>query len=230
MTKLNNFVEQQRKIYADLAEKFGHDPLALGLTKGKGAERMYQLVSDWDLEGSSFLDVGCGFGDFLRFAELQGIKNLNYIGIDITTESIETAKKLAEASPSGYKTRFICGDILSLDANDIKSDYVMCSGVLGFKTDDNIYACFQSLLGKMWECANIAVSLNMPSDKVDFRNDYSPYYNPAALIEIAYSYSRRLIWKNDLFPFQPALIIYKDDTFNPETSMFNATENVLEER
>ncbi|MCL2051110.1 MAG: class I SAM-dependent methyltransferase [Lachnospiraceae bacterium] len=228
MAELNNFAAQQRKIYSDLAAKHGHDPLALGLTKGKQAERMLHLTSDWDLSGSSFLDVGCGFGDFLRFAELRGVRNLNYTGIDITMESIETAKRLAAAAPSDYQINFILGDILSLDAKDIKSDYVMCSGVLGFKTDDNIYACFQSLLGKMWECANIAVSLNMPSDKVDFRNDYSPYYNPAAIIEIAYSYSRRLIWKNDLFPFQPALIIYKDETFNPDTSMFYATENILD--
>ena len=228
MAKLNNFVEQQRKIYSELAAKHGHDPLALGFTKGRGAERMFQLTSEWDLNGSSFLDVGCGFGDFLRFAEMRGIKDLNYIGIDITEESIEIAKKVSSASPPDYKTRFICGDILSMDENELKSDYVMCSGVLGFKTDDNIYACFQSLLGKMWECANMAVSLNMPSDKVDFRNDYSPYYNPAAIIEIAYSYSRRLVWKNDLFPFQPALIIYKDDSLNPESSMFYAAESILD--
>jgi SAM-dependent methyltransferase len=227
MATLNNFVEQQRKTYAELAAKHGHDPLALGLTKGKAAERMLQLTVDWDLNGKSFLDVGCGFGDFLRFAEMRGIKDLDYTGVDFTPESIEIANKQAASSPEDYKTRFFCGDFLSFDTELLKSDYVMCSGILGYKTDDNIYTCFQSLLSKMWECANTAVSLNMPSDKVDFRNDYSPYFNPAAIIEIAYSYSRRLVWKNDLFPFQPALIIYKDDSLNPETSMFYATENIL---
>jgi SAM-dependent methyltransferase len=86
---------QTKKRYGDRFAQFGYSPVTLGWNKGKQFERFHQLTSEWgNMSGSSFLDIGCGFGDFLKFLDISGVKDYSYTGIDITPELIAKAQEI----------------------------------------------------------------------------------------------------------------------------------------
>lgn len=75
-----------------------------------------------NLNDSSIVDVGCGFGEFLCFLEYKKIKAKEYLGIDCEEQMIKISK-------SRFKTNnFLVKDVLKDTL--IKKDYYICSGAL----------------------------------------------------------------------------------------------------
>ena len=66
--------------YKGLFKLHGTKPDALGWHKGNQFLRFKQLTDLFDLNGASFCDVGCGFGDFNKYLEVNKIVNYNYLG------------------------------------------------------------------------------------------------------------------------------------------------------
>ena len=73
-------------------------------------------------EGSSVLDIGCGFGHW--YEALKDIKGVDYLGVDYSKEMIERAKKRYPDA------RFMVGDAYKLKFADKSFDYVLCFDVL----------------------------------------------------------------------------------------------------
>lgn len=74
----------------------------------------------------SILDIGCGFGDLLRFLKINKIK-LSYEGIDINKNFIEKNKKTFNKKNKFYHKS------LSNYSNKKKPDIVACFGLLNYK-------------------------------------------------------------------------------------------------
>ena len=82
-----------RERYLQRLAEFGHDPRALGWTKGKQEERFSALTSRVDLtRAKSVLDVGCGFGDLFPFLTERGFRG-RYVGIDFIDELLEVGRQ-----------------------------------------------------------------------------------------------------------------------------------------
>ncbi len=114
--------------------------------------------TDNSLEKISFLDVGCGTGDFLKFLKDNKIKN-DYLGIDIYEPSIEKAK---ERFPEEEK-RFKLDNILNWTVSDktrYKFDYIIASGSLSTYTENN-YNFLNQMLTKIWEHTSKGVYFNL---------------------------------------------------------------------
>ena len=80
----------------------------------------------------SVLDVGCGFGDFFHYCQINEIP-ADYTGVDISTEMIHRAKL---AYPSA---RFFNLDILSPGANlESTYDVVVANGAFNLKVPDQM--------------------------------------------------------------------------------------------
>jgi trans-aconitate methyltransferase len=109
-----------------------------------------------DLNNSSVLDVGCGFGDFYDFLKNKGL-TFSYEGIDINSAMLKVAKE-RHSNIAFQET-----DFGSYNSNK-KFDYVFCSGALSFKTKDykNLYF---SYIKKMFELSTIGVAFNMLNSK-----------------------------------------------------------------
>jgi ubiquinone/menaquinone biosynthesis C-methylase UbiE len=58
-------------------------------------------------KGSHILDVGCGLGDFIRFAAKY---NCTGVGIDFSENMVNRAREIARVSPNGEKCTFMHGD------------------------------------------------------------------------------------------------------------------------
>ena len=72
------FMETLNKYYEKLYKKYGYSPKSLGWEKGKQFLRFHQLTCDFELKNASILDVGCGFGDFIKYLNLNKIKNFKF--------------------------------------------------------------------------------------------------------------------------------------------------------
>lgn len=87
--------------------------------------------------GYRVLDVGCGFGNLLEYLP----KNINYVGIDISQNYINYAKKR-------YKSRgkFICADVTKQELREGKFDVVFISSLFHHLSNSQMKKLLESLL------------------------------------------------------------------------------------
>ena len=76
--KKSDIVTHYQKLY----KKYGLNPASLGWLKGKQEIRFKILTEIGNLENSSILDIGCGFGDLVAYLESEKIK-AEYMGIHV---------------------------------------------------------------------------------------------------------------------------------------------------
>jgi len=136
MEQLNTLVEQhyyQPELYEEILERLKGqgidiDHVARNDIAGvdefhvRGAEVSNELVTEYVLNGSDVLDVGCGIGGPSRMLAVDF--DCRVTGIDISQEFIRTAQKLSELVGVGDKTEFIQADALNLPFKDGSFDVV----------------------------------------------------------------------------------------------------------
>lgn len=207
--------------YKVLFSQYGVDEKSLGWTKNKQSLRFAQMLSPFDLDGSSVLDIGCGFGDLLSYIK-SGYpdSSVDYTGIDIVPDFIDVAKQ------KNADGNFINADLFSFEP-DKKYKYVVACGCLTYldpNKEDESYEFVDAFIGKALEhCTEDGVAVfHFMTDKVDFRSSEEDFHiSPERMLNIAYSHSRRVILDNSIFPFEACLFVYKDDSFKKETTVFN---------
>ncbi len=87
---------------------------------------------DWSDTNTSVLDIGCGFGELLRY--LRQIKEFQgkYTGIDILDAFIKMGSKLHSNDNRNY---FISSDVLSYEWKDSQYDFVLSIGSVATNYD-----------------------------------------------------------------------------------------------
>src|SRR5580698_2884517 len=80
--------------YNERLNRYGYSSETLGWgKKDRRKLRFHILSSQWNFDGCSVLDFGCGFGDFYAFAIESGLK-IDYTGVDINPDLINEARKV----------------------------------------------------------------------------------------------------------------------------------------
>jgi SAM-dependent methyltransferase len=189
--------------YNKRLDEFGVSEQALGWgSKGRAKLRYEILLSQWDINGSSVLDFGCGFGDMFEYISAKGIKDVAYTGVDINPNFIELATaKYADTA------RFQLKNLLE-DEGTEQVDFVLSSGVFNHALDDNmgfIRKCFD----KFNEVSRKGFAINFLSDKVAFKYDYTYHADPAEILNLAYKYSNNVVLRNDYMPFEFTIFVNK---------------------
>jgi len=93
-------------------------------------DMIYELLPE-DLQESTLVDAGCGFGDFYSYLEHNNNLPKEYIGIDSIDTMCEIARKKTNS-------QIIHADLTN---TEIKvSDYIVCSGAM------NLLTYFETLL------------------------------------------------------------------------------------
>lgn len=99
------------------------------------------LVQNTKLKpGFKVLDVGCGFGNLLEFLP----KNINYVGIDLSQNYINYAKKRYNS-----RGRFICGDVTKLNLSREKFDVIFIGSLFHHLPGKDVEKLLKSLLHLM---------------------------------------------------------------------------------
>lgn len=197
--------------YNERLQKFGHSYKTLGWPRGRHELRYYILLTQWNLENKSVLDFGCGFGDMCNYAKKLSL-NINYSGIDINEKLILEGKKAYPSVNLEVRDAFEQG-------LDKKYDYILSSGVHNFKIKDN-----WSFIKKTFELYNQysinGFALNFLSSKVEYTLEDTYHSDPAQIVELAYSYSNRIVLRNDYMPFEFTIFVNKQDEFDKDLVVY----------
>lgn len=213
---MSSSILKMEEYYKNLFNKFGYSTESLGWHKGNQFLRFYQLTNHWELENSSILDVGCGFGDFNKYLELNKITKYNYVGIDLLNDFITEANK----QYSNENINFILGNFMKTKINT-NIDYSIASGTFNYKIKEvDCYNYVYDNMKKMFDISNKAIAIDFLSSRVDYFHEHNFNYCPSKILEMAYGLSRRVILNNSFLPFEFAIVIFKDDEFDPKTSKF----------
>jgi SAM-dependent methyltransferase len=203
--------------YTERYDRFGYDPKTLGWVKGKQNIRFDTLTSQFDLDGKSVLDIGCGFGDLNKFLLNKSI-NYSYLGIDVVERLINEATQRYSRKDVEFK----CGDFLSEDVGQF--DYAVGSGIFNFKLDsEDNYTYIERVISKAFSICNAGAAFDFLSDKVDFiKYDYTFHSAPDKILAMCYKYTRNIVLRNDYMPFEFSIFMFKDDSFGKEDTIFNS--------
>lgn len=208
---------EMTKYYKKLYEKHGISHKSLGWHKGNQFLRFFQLTKEWNLDNSSILDVGCGFGDFNTYLKKNNVKNYHYLGIDINDNFIKESKKRY----SENHIKFIKGDFLKTNLN-MKFDYTIASGTFNYKIKGiDCYDYIHKIMKKMYKITEKAFSIDFLSNKVDYAHTHNFNYDPIKILNISYCFSKKIILNNSVFPFEFNIVVYVDDSFEKEATVFN---------
>ncbi len=119
----------RRESYQNTFAEHGDTPQAMQYDTYKAqAKRFVQLIADIEITGKTILDAGCGMGDLVPFLYTKSL-SFDYLGMDITPEFIDVAKKR-------YLSKDVTFDVGNPFDNDLdkKYDIVISSGVMNIKT------------------------------------------------------------------------------------------------
>lgn len=139
--------------YQAAFEQHGESPKALQWTSYKSAAARYrQLINDLELNNKSILDAGCGMGDLLPYIYARAA-NFQYLGVDVTSEFIDIAKKRY----NGHE--FQVADPFS-DEFTGRFDVIVSSGVLNANKPNWLEERKQKIQ-KLYEVADEVLAFNM---------------------------------------------------------------------
>ena len=138
---------QNNRFHEALVEERGEGWQAFWGSQESQTSRYDVFLRQLPLSGATVLDVGCGFGDFLAYAELRGVRPSRYLGVDLDARIIDGARRLR---PEG---EFQVLDVLAQDP-PFTPDYIVASGIMaiGFEGYEDyarrILKRFHALCGK----------------------------------------------------------------------------------
>lgn len=205
--------------YSNLFKKYGDDPKSLGWGNGRQSMRFQILNQIGSFQNCSVLDVGCGFGDFFGFLDSQKIES-HYHGVDINNDFIKLAQ---EKYP---KAKFESRDIQKNKFNK-KFDWVIGTGLTN---KSSTYPYLKNLVNEMFKICKKGVAIDFISNYVDYKEKGIFYTSPEIMFKFTKTLTRRVLLRNDYFPFEFCLYLYKNDKKNSKnvfSEYFNEQNSLI---
>ena len=138
---------------------------SLGWAKGGQDLRFKALTHTFDLTGKSLLDIGCGFGDLLKYVPM--IEGTQYMGIDIMPEFIDVARDRVAASDP-RQISFEMAEFLDMELSDDAFDFAVGSGLFNRKLGHghSEYDFIEAVLCKAYRVCKRGFAFDFMSTKV----------------------------------------------------------------
>ncbi|MDX8549484.1 methyltransferase domain-containing protein [Methanospirillum sp. J.3.6.1-F.2.7.3] len=194
--------------YSNRFKEFGYSPKTLGWSKNKEIIRHKIMSQIGVLDNHSVLDVGCGFGDLLKYFKNENI-HIQYTGIDLNPDLVAIAR---DHHP---EANFVIADFED-GFFDNKYDWILSSGIFNHKLDDN-YQFITNVMRKMFEKCLKGFAADFLTSYVDFKEPNLFYAEPERVFSICKKFSKRIILRADYMPFENCIYCFKNDKFNEKT-------------
>jgi SAM-dependent methyltransferase len=202
--------------YSSRYRTLGYDVKTLGWGNTEQQKYRFQqtLFSGIDLDGKSLLDIGCGFGDYIKVLEEQKINFQKYIGWDINPDLIEESKKIWKGNS---KVSFEVNNLAESPVSEEVADVAIMLGVLNlnFKEKYNNYEYSKLFISKAFSLVNklLIVDFLSSHNTQDYpKEDFVFYHDPAKILEFALTLSPNVELKHHYKPIPQKefmLFIYK---------------------
>ncbi|MDX8398240.1 MAG: class I SAM-dependent methyltransferase [Mariprofundaceae bacterium] len=151
-----NEKQRQRIVdkHRDSLTRHGYHPNALYWSGTDIQQLRFKVLAQIGIVAKdSVLDVGCGFGDFKGWSELNQCP-LTYTGIDLSPDLLGQAQSRHEDA------EFFSGDLFDMDFEDQSFDWVILSGALNEQLhDDSAYA--RSVIKRMYALSRKGIAFNL---------------------------------------------------------------------
>ncbi len=181
-------IDVLKKHYEPRLEKYRDNSRVLDWeSRDAQYKRFSALTDNLDLRGKSFLDIGCGCGDFFGLLGELGIKAL-YTGVDILEKMIDRA---VECYP---EADFCCADIFDKDFCAGKQfgcpvfDITYTSGIFNLNAGNN-EKFLKKAVPVMARLADEAFAFNLLDPASPDRDERYFYYEPEKACRLAEPYS-----------------------------------------
>ncbi|MCD1293544.1 class I SAM-dependent methyltransferase [Methanocella sp. CWC-04] len=187
--------------YNEHLDMFGYDERSLGWIEGTQEARFEALTAIADLNDSSVLDVGCGFGDLYGYLLKKGIK-VNYTGVDINPGFIRIAESLHPDA---------CFIICDFEDEPIEGDFDWAfeSGMFNLKISDND-AFIKNSLRKMYRLCNKGLAADFLNLSAYNIFGHMHLQDPVRLYDFCRTLSGNVRIRQDYKPTEFCVYIYKD--------------------
>lgn len=114
------------------------------------------------------LDFACGTGDLLRHLLKKGLRQVRYVGVDISAHALGFAR--AKFPTTSFKQV----DILSAcdrEVEELATDYCVVNGLFTIKanlTQNEMWSFFTAVFRKLWRVVRKGIAFNLMSKHVDW--------------------------------------------------------------
>jgi len=187
--------------YEALYIRHGPNYLGSGWPNQKDQIKRFRILTEIaDLDDSSILDVGCGFGALYEYLK-ENFKNFEYKGIDISKKIIDAAKK--KYPEADFRTH----DLIEKDLSSY-FDFVLLSGAFNPKLSDN-WLFIKNLISRMFGSCIKGIAFNMFSDKVDYMDKKIHYQNQNQLRKYLQTLTDKIIERDDYMNYEFTVYLYK---------------------
>jgi len=202
-------VERFRQHYAETFAR--HGATSQGVDWGDPAKlpvryaKMLEVIEPDCPRPLSLLDVGCGYGGLLTFARQHAV-TLDYTGIDVVPEMIESARR------THPDAEFVSGDVLAL-SDERTFDYVVCNGILTLKLETSLRDMdrfARRLIRTMFSLARRGIAFNLMSTHVDYFGPNGYHKSPVEMLAFcAGELSSRVRLDHSYAPFEYTVYVYR---------------------
>jgi ubiquinone/menaquinone biosynthesis C-methylase UbiE len=163
--------------------------------------RFDYLCRDFDLNGKSILDVGCGKGDLVTYLRGNEVNFSHYTGIDIAYKMITHCNDTIK----DQRTSFRQGTIFDIPVKSV--DVALLSGALSYRYDNAVIDA-KATLKTLFTICTTGVALNFLSKKVDYELNKNQHYSPSTILEWALELSSNVTLYHD-YPLYEFTIVVK---------------------
>lgn len=188
---MDDILTGTKKYYENTLSHFGDSPKGVDW-KDEFSQKMRLLIllKNISLKNSSVIDLGCGTGALLSYANDTGQIPSMYYGVDLVEEMITLCRSKFPSTPN---CQFLLGGIEQVID---PVDYVVASGIFNVKQNQTDAAWFEyvkMIITAMYAKCKKAIAFNVLTDQVDFRADKLFYCPTSELLSHCYSHSRHLV-------------------------------------
>lgn len=199
-----------KELYDKNIDEFGIDPRSVGWgTQDKINIRFRQLFKMIDNPAEPFTlnELGCGYGEAVRFCANNGLALKEFYGYDISDKMLEAAKE--------YLKEYKNIHLQNQPSLSKVCDYSLTSGIFNVKFDTgekewNDYIL--SVLHNLNDNSGRGFAFNMLTSYVDFKNDGLNYADPLYYFDYCKrNFSRHVSLLHDYKLYEFTIVVKKDE-------------------
>lgn len=211
MQKPQKLIEEVASYYSNKLAEYGDTPRGVDWNGAEGQFiRFEQLckVIDSNSPAFSITDLGCGYGVLLEYLS-ERFKTSSYLGIDVSLEMIEMAKKRYSRFDNVHFE-------VSSQPNRV-SDYAVASGIFNVRinrSDDEWFEYMNEVLDILFSTSRLGFSFNCLTSysDADKKRDYLYYADPCKLFDLCKKrYSKQVALLHDYGLYEFTILVRKYD-------------------